>query len=55
MTNKKQPLWEERGFSSNYHFQGWLYFNGLVHSSDGNDYVSVSENNEATQLFKEQE
>lgn len=58
MTKEKQitiPTWQQKGFSSKEHYYGFLHFNGLVHSSDGNEYVSVSDSNEAVQLFKEQE
>lgn len=53
--NKQEPTWKRKGFESSAEYSGWLYFNNLVHSSDGNEYVSVSDNNEATQLLKEQE
>ena len=55
--NQKQsiPTWQQKGFSSKEHFAGFLYMNGLVHSSDGNQYVSVNDNNEAIQLFEEKE
>lgn len=53
--HQQDPVWKKKGFESSSEYAGWLYFNNLVHSSDGNEHVSVDDNNEAVQLFKENE
>lgn len=53
--NKQEPTWKRKGFESATEYNGWLHFNSLVHSADGNGYVSVGEEGEAFTLFKQEQ
>ena len=53
--NKQEPTWKRKGFESVAEYNGWLHFNSLVHSTDGNGHVSVSDEDEAFTLFKEEQ